>query len=126
MPKRKKPAQVYVAGIRPDIDDSYKFRSSWEANMARLLNYLNLHWRFEYKRFYMRDGNTYLPDFLILSEDNPWKTKWLEVKGLWHKGDKRRMISFMNEFPDETLKIVTSKEYKKLEKKYKPLIKNWE
>lgn len=123
-PRPKK--QVYSYGIRPDIDDSYKFRSSWEANIARLLSHLGLRWRFEYKRFYMKDGYNYLPDFLILTENNPWDCKWLEVKGLWHRGDKRRMISFMNQYPEEKLHIIVGKEYRSLAKKYKSLIPNWE
>jgi hypothetical protein len=61
-----------------------------------------------------------------MTEDNPWKCKWIEIKGLWHKGDKRRIISFMNEFPEETLRIITGKEYRQLAKKYKKLIKHWE
>lgn len=126
MGKPKKKTQVYSYGVRPDIDDIYKFRSSWEANFARLLNHLQLRWRFEYKRFFMKNGETYLPDFLIMTEDNPWNCKWIEIKGLWHKGDKRRIISFMNEFPEETIHIVTSKEYRQLVKKYKKLIPNWE
>ena len=123
MPRKK---VNYKSGPALDLGLDYKFRSSWERNFARILQYLGLRWRFEYKRFHMKDGHSYLPDFLILTEDNPWKTKWLEVKGLWHRGDKTRMISFMNHYPDETLKIITGKEYRELAKKYKKLIPNWE
>jgi|SRR6185369_9319599 len=126
MAKPRKKRQVYSFGVRPDIDDEYKFRSSWEANFARLLNHLGLRWRFEYKRFFMKNGDSYLPDFLILTEDNPWKTKWIEIKGLWHKGDKRRMISFLNQYPEEKLYILTGKEYRLLAKQYKKIIPNWE
>lgn len=126
MPKPRKKKQVYHQGIRKDIDDTYEFRSGWEANIARLLNHLSLRWRYEYKRFAMKDGKTYLPDFRILTEDNPWKCRWLEVKGLWHKGDKARIISFMNQYPDETLKIIAGKEYRELQKQYKKQIPNWE
>lgn len=125
MAKRKRP-QVYSYGIRKDIDDTYKFRSSWEANFARILDYTHVRYRFEYKRFYMKNGDSYLPDFLLLTEDNPWHCKWIEIKGLWHRGDKRRIISFMNEFPEETLHIITGKEYRQLAKQYKKLIPNWE
>ena len=126
MRKPRKKAQVYSYGVRKDIDDTYKFRSSWEANFARILDYLHVRYRFEYKRFFMKNGDSYLPDFLLMTEDNPWKAKWIEIKGLWHKGDKRRIISFMNENPEETLHIITGKEYRQLAKQYKKLIPNWE
>ena len=41
-------------GKRSDLNNQY-FRSSWEANIARILNFLNIRWIYEYKRFYFNE-----------------------------------------------------------------------
>jgi predicted nuclease of restriction endonuclease-like RecB superfamily len=113
----------YHFGPRKDLCN-IEFRSSWEANFARILNLLGVQWEYEPRRFYL-GSTTYLPDFSLLS-DNPWGVKWIEIKGLWHKGDKKRIKLFVNMYPDETIKVIAGKEYRKLAKKYGKLIPKWE
>ncbi|MBI2020152.1 hypothetical protein HYS94_01910 [Candidatus Daviesbacteria bacterium] len=67
-------------GFREDL--GHYVRSSWEANFARLLKYSNISYYYEAKRFDLKDGRTYCPDFLI-----PSLNCYLELKG--YDGDNR-------------------------------------
>lgn len=124
-PQRKRHRLISYIGPRKDIGPQ-EFRSSWEANFARILNHLGIKWVYEPKRFWCGIGTlTYLPDFQLLS-DNPWNVKWIEIKGRWRDGDKLKIRLFLGRYTGETLKIITGKEYLKLAKKYKKLIPEWE
>lgn len=112
------------AGAAPDLGP-IEFRSTWERNVARVLNYLGIRWTYEPRRFYLIKGLTYLPDFRLESP-NPWECKWIEVKGLWNKDDKKKLKYFYTLYPDETLKVISGKQYRKLCKEYKNLIPTWE
>lgn len=115
----------YRDGPREDLGNT-NFRSSWEANIARLLNHLEIRWKFEPKRFYFNSClDSYLPDFFLMDK-NPWDTDWIEIKGLWHKGDKRKIILFNREYPKESLHVIARKEYMELKKKYSKIVPFWE
>lgn len=51
--------------IREDLNQH--FRSTWEANFARILNYLDIDWEYEKYRIFFEDCS-YLPDFYL-----PWE-----------------------------------------------------
>lgn len=58
-------------GYREDLD--YGFRSSWEANIARILNYKNINWKYESESIQLNLTNEkvnitpiYIPDFIFL------------------------------------------------------------
>jgi hypothetical protein len=101
------------------------FRSSWERNIARLLYFLNISYRYEVHRFWFDGTHSYLPDFRLDSA-NPWNVKWLEVKGKWNKGDKTRLRLFAHFEPKETFHVLLKDEYLVLEKQYKDKIPHWE
>lgn len=111
-------------GARADIGPM-EFRSSWEANFARVLNHLGIPWKYEPHRFWLTGKLSYLPDFELLGP-NPWNVKWVEIKGLWNKDDKKRIKLFVQLNPSETIHVICKKEYRELGKQYKSLIKNWE
>lgn len=111
-------------GPRVDIGPQ-EFRSGWEANIARLLTFLGIKWEYEPKRFFFPGGIHYLPDFHLKSS-NPWDCEWLEVKGLWRRGDKAKCKCFMIFYADQPLHVIVKQEYTQLEKKYGHLIPNWE
>jgi len=112
-------------GIRPDIHPTIEFRSAWEANFARVLNKLRIKWAYEPQRFFLSNSMSYLPDFR-LDSPNPWKVKWIEIKGIWNYGDKAKLRYFMTKHPNEKLKVIARKEYMRLAKKYKDTIPEWE
>lgn len=111
-------------GIRPDLN--CYFRSSWEANVARILNYKNIKWEYEIKRFFFEeivDGvASYQPDFYL-----PEYNKWIEVKGWMDKKSKIRLKLFKEQFPDEYNKLILidEKYYTQLRDNYSS-IENWE
>ena len=51
-------------------------RSTWEANFARILRYLEIEFDYEGKRFTLKDGLTYSPDFYMTKRD-----MYYEIKG---------------------------------------------
>jgi len=66
------------AGVRKDVSKTIYFYSRWEANIARLFNYLSIEWVFQPKTFDLKTQN-YTPDFYL-----PKYNIFIEVKNfLW-------------------------------------------
>lgn len=111
-------------GYREDLN--HFFRSSWEANVARILNYLKIEWIYEFKRFYFENGDdgvmSYLPDFYL-----PQFDVWIEVKGWMDDMSKTRLKKFKDEYPEESekLMLICEKQYYALQRKYNSL-NHWE
>jgi len=108
------------AGIRADISSVVYFHSRWEANMARLYNFLHMKWEYEPKTFDI-GGQSYTPDFYL-----PEKGIYIEVKNFWWKYSKERDTKFRVCYPDMKLKVILKTEYLKLQNKYARFIPNWE
>ena len=112
-------------GTREDLKQY--FRSAWEANIARVLNYLHIEWEYEYKRFNFENEAegilSYQPDFYL-----PTINKWIEVKGWMDDISKKRLELFKKYYPkeNENLYLIDEIIYKDIEKKYSSLIENWE
>ena len=89
-------------GIRKDL--GIYLRSSWEANVARWLNYQGLMWIYEPKVFYfegIKSGTmTYCPDFYLPRDDI-----WLEVKGQMIPEARTAIRRFKKFFPEEFCKL---------------------
>lgn len=145
---KKKPNSIYSnskQGKREDLNNTF-FRSAWEANYARYLNYINVEWDFEPKTFIFeqikRGTRSYTPDFYLTEED-----RWIEVKGWFSSKDKTKLKRFKKYYPKEFKKItlvikkayegkqaVVAKElgidsvesYKEIKDKFGGLIENWE
>jgi len=99
-------------GYRKDLNHSV--RSSWEANFARILNFLDLRYEYEKHTFPLKNGDTYTPDFFI-----PSKNKFYELKG-WEITDKH--YRFIEEYPQYTLKIIKRDRYNKYINKFSKFI----
>jgi hypothetical protein len=108
------------AGIRKDISDSIYFYSRWEANMARLYNYLKIKWAYAPRSFDI-GGHTYTPDFYLPESDT-----YVEVKNFWGEYSKVRDLQFRKTHRNIRLDVLLKDEYLKLEKKYAHLITAWE
>lgn len=108
------------AGIRPDISPTIYFYSRWEANIARLYNYLDVKWKFAPKSFDI-GGQMYTPDFFLLKTDT-----YVEVKNFWGTYSKQRDTKFRKAYPDIALEVILKDEYLKLEKCYAHHIPSWE
>ena len=104
------------SGIRNDLNNQY-FRSSWEANFARYLNYLNIEWKYEIKRFIFKEEIrgclSYTPDFYLPKYDI-----WVEIKGWMTNNAILRLNNFKTYYPEEFNKLILVDE-----QKYNVLIK---
>lgn len=106
-------------GFREDI--KHFVRSSWEANFARLLQYMNVPYIYEGKRFMLQD-KSYLPDFYIIPTDT-----YVEIKGWDRDGHMKEIERQMSErYPDVKLLTIGDKQYKILNKMHKMKVPNWE
>ena len=104
-------------GIRKDLNQY--FRSSWEANIARLLNYYQIPWQYETQTFVLREIS-YTPDFLIKDDI------YLEVKGKYLKNAEEKIKRFREFYPDKKYILIDSKLYRQLERVYHRVIPKWE
>ena len=96
------------------------FRSSWEANYARLLNYQGVIWEYEKDTFELSSGGSYTPDFKIGSNE------YVEIKGWLTDVAKEKLQLFKNEYPHIKLQLIQRDEYRKLYKEYSKEIPLWE
>lgn len=91
-------------GRREDLGDRY-FRSSWEANYARYLNFIGDKWEYEPKTFRF-DGITrgtmsYTPDFWL-----PDRNEYHEVKGFMDQRSATQLARMKRYFPDVSVILV--------------------
>lgn len=111
-----------IGGYRKDI--GHYCRSMWEANLARILIFKNIKYKYELKfPLYDNTGKllyTYVPDFYLCDEDI-----FIEVKGLWMKNAKDKIKLFEKQYNTKVY-ILDGKKYSELESKYKYKIPLWE
>jgi hypothetical protein len=105
-------------GIRNDLN-TY-FRSSWEANYARYLNYINLSWEYEPTTFDLGEGYTYTPDFKLNDGS------YIELKGWLTEQGKIKLERFKKIYPYVKLVLISQTDYRSLYKEYRDIIPNWE
>ena len=115
------------AGYRSDLGHIW-FRSTWEANLARVLNSIGTKWEYEKHgsriRLYDENKNllcSYLPDFYL-----PDAGFYIEVKGgIKGKRDKKLDLLYKMDsgFP---IKVLDGEGYKKLAEIFKYQIPLWE
>lgn len=107
-------------GIRNDLNEFY--RSSWEANIARLLRFFNIKYEYEipFELSYNNSKLIYIVDFYLTELDI-----FLEIKGFWDDMSKLKVNLFQTQI-DKKLFVIDKNEYMKLNKQYKQIIKNWE
>ena len=108
-------------GFRKDLNQA--FRSSWEANFARILNFENIQYEYEQQIFDINlNGITkkYIPDFYI------GNNIFIEIKGRWKQSGKHKVQAFKDQYPQYILCVIDKYIYDILTKQYHLLIKNWE
>ena len=123
-------------GFRADL--GFYLRSRWEANYARVLNFEEIPFEYEKKRFTLYGPNkeileTYVPDFWIEIRDT-----FIEIKGhadsrnqwscdcLRCQRDKRKIAAFKSQFPNIKLEIFGKEEYKGMALLYNDIVPDWE
>lgn len=119
------------SGRREDLENRY-FRSSWEANYARYLNWLIIQkeivrWEYEVDTFDfpVKRGNTrYLPDFKITNIDG--SIEYHEVKGHMDSDSAVKLKRMAKYYPGVKLVLIDAPVYRELDQQLKHLIPNWE
>lgn len=120
-------------GKRADMDDTY-FRSSWEANFARYLNFLVdncdvARWEYEPDTFEFtaikRGTRHYTPDFKVFDQDDS-EPYYYEVKGWMDAKSKTRLKRMSKYYPEVRVIVIGKKEYTSLKKNLSSVIPNWE
>ena len=118
-------------GYRKDLQKF--FRSSWEANYARYLNFLVknnkiLKWEYEPDILWFekikRGIRSYTPDFKITNIDNT--IEYHEVKGWMDKKSKTKLKRTAKYYPNIKMILIDKTYYNKLKKQLRGLIPNWE
>ncbi len=86
-------------------------RSSWELVVAQWLERKGKDWKYEYQRFKLSNGKTYVPDFFILKDGKI--DLIIEVKGWLKPKDRQKIKLFRREY-DFPLQVWTRKKLKYL------------
>ncbi len=95
-------------------------RSSWEANISRIFNYLGIEWDYEREQFDMGENLRYQPDFFLA------RNTILEVKGFWDTYSREKVTEFQKKHPEYRVLILDADMYYSLKGKYSHLIPEWE
>lgn len=107
-------------GVRKDIDPNINFYSTWEANVARVYNLINLKWEYAPKLFDLGE-HTYRPDFYL-----PDFNTYIEVKNFMGEYSKTRDTLFRKIFPTTKLELILKEDYLDIKENYKDLVEAWE
>lgn len=107
----------FRAGYRRDT--AHYFRSSWEANVARILDYKNIPYEYE-KQPYALETVHYLPDFFLGGGII------LEVKGAWDAESRKKVLQFTKNITDFKLLPIDQDVYIDLKRQFSDRLPVWE
>jgi hypothetical protein len=121
------------AGRADDLGDTF-YRSSWERNYARYLNFLKgrgdiYHWLFEADTFWFeairRGVRSFKPDFKIWSRPDS-EPYYVEIKGWMDKKSETKLRRMKKYHPRTRVDLVDQKQYAALAQTVGRLLPNWE
>lgn len=130
--KAENPYSRARGGRRADLGGRY-FRSAWEANYARFLNFCQERgiirgWEFEPKTFVFhgvtRGALTYTPDFLVHLADG--SREWREVKGWMDSKSRTKLKRMAKHYPEERVVVVGASSYAEIRRTLSGAIPGWE
>jgi hypothetical protein len=108
------------------------YRSRWEANYARYLEWLKsrgeiVDWQHEPETFWFdaikRGVRSYLPDFRVWEKDG--STPLHEVKGWMDARSKTTLKRMAKYHPSETIILIRERAYNDIARKIGPMIQDW-
>lgn len=123
----------WKAGWREIGDKRKYYRSRWEANYARYLEWLRAQgqikdWQHEPETFWFdgikRGVRSYLPDFRVWEADG--SSVLHEVKGWMDSRSKTTLRRMAKYHPSETVIVIREKQYNEIARKIGPMIVDWE
>lgn len=105
-------------GKRADLNNQF-FRSTWEANMARIINFWGIKWEYEVKRIYYNNGHSHMIDFYLPETDS-----YLDIYAYL---DKRHLEEFYGVYESGlSTQFIGPDVYKDLENEFKDKLPFWE
>lgn len=119
-------------GERPDLDNIY-FRSSWEANYARYLNWLKTRgeicsWEYEPECFEFvpikKGTRFYAPDFRVINKNG--STEYHEVKGYMDDRSRVKINRMARFYPSVKLVLIDKYIYREISSMISEAIPEWE
>lgn len=119
-------------GKRQDLNNMY-FRSNWEANYARYLNWLKdlgeiTEWEYEPDEFWFegikRGARSYIPDFKITEKNG--STIYHEIKGWMDKKSATKLKRMTKFYPHIDVVVIGEDEYRAISRQVKNIVPNWE
>jgi len=119
-------------GKRDDLGGLF-VRSSWEANYARYLNWLQqigeiVSWEYEPDTYWFEEikqgTRSYTPDFKIHLKDGSFE--YHEVKGWMDQKSKTKLKRMEKYYPNTKIVLIDKEAYYSLQRDVKNLIDNWE
>ena len=125
---KQNPYSRAKGGKRKDLNNQY-FRSAWEANIARYLNFLLKinqikSWEYEPDTFWFekikRGIRSYTPDFKINGD------YYIEVKGYMDAKSKTKLRRMAKYYPRVKVELLDETRYRKINKDFKHIIDFWE
>ena len=133
LPPMNREGATWKAGWREIGGVRKYYRSRWEANYARYLEWLKgigqvVSWEHEPKTFWFsgikRGARSYLPDFRVVEVDG--SEAYHEVKGWMDARSKTKIKRMAKYHPDVTLIVIDSAAYKEINKWAAGFIEGWE
>lgn len=108
---------------RPDLKET--FRSSWEANFARILNHKKMPYEYESHMLPRHDSDgsavgVYIPDFWLPGN------RVVEVKGFWNRESLEKVLEMKKHYPEYEYYIIDQDIYHSLTRQYSEVISSWE
>ena len=111
-------------GVRIDLNGKV-FRSGWEANIARVMNYYNIKWEYEPKKFSFKNIFNFSETFVYIPDFQLNETTYVQIKGRWLGQSLEKVISFKAAYPSIKLHLIDKAVYQKYKNKYKNIISEW-
>lgn len=130
---RERPEASWKGGWRIIGGKRRYYRSRWEANYARYLEWLKslgqiADWKHESKTFWFdgikRGCVSYLPDFEVTNIAGP--SEFHEVKGWMDDRSKTKIARMARYFPEVKLIVIDSKAYRAIKRKVSAIVPDWE
>ena len=111
-------SQRHNIGFR--IDLNHALRSSWEANIARLLRTKHIPYEYEREMFDLGEELCYTQDFFLPN------SVIVEVKGYWGSESRKKVMLLQKNHPELTVLPLDSDMYYTIQSKYSGQIAGWE
>ncbi len=109
------------SGKRLDLNNQF-FRSTWEANFARICNEYNTEWLYESERFWLPELKSfYHPDFFL-----PEVNLYVEITGMMTERKLLKLQYFQKNYPEKVILHITQEDWRQYFAQFKPLVKEWE